>query len=95
MIKSTNIIVTASIQNPDKGALFKKEIVDLGLSEEDVKLAEISVKANYVSNFIVVHPTVTGSTDVAELYFTPLYKETINYDEWKQVINKKFLELEA
>lgn len=95
MIPTKNIILSGSIQNPDSSTIRNKRIVDISLSDFDVSASQAKVSANLVTNIITVHPTVTGSSDIAELYFTPIYKEKINYNEWKTTVNKQFTELET
>lgn len=95
MIPVKNIILSGSIQNPDINSIRNRRTIDISLSEADVSASTAPVKANFVTNIITVHPTVTGSSDIAELYFTPMYTEKINYNEWKSNINKAFAELET
>ncbi len=95
MILSTNIILSGSVQNPDSIAIRNKDTIDISLTEFDVSASNMPVKGNYITNIITIHPTVTGSLDVAELYFTPIYAEKINYEQWKVNVNKRFSELEA
>lgn len=95
MIPATNIILSASIQNPDTNAIRNKRTIDISLSEFDVSSSNAKVSANFVTNIITIHPTVSGSSDVAELYFTPVYAEKISYNEWKSTVNKTFSELET
>lgn len=95
MIRTTNTIVTASVSNPDKDAITKKNIIDISVSEQDVLLSDLPVQVNYTDGTIYVHETISGSSEVAELYFTPLYKEKLKYSEWVKAIDKTFVELEA
>lgn len=95
MIKTTNIIVTASIKNPDIDSITKKNTIDISVSEQDVLLSELPVQVNYSNGTIYVHETVSDSNDIAELYFTPLYSEKIKYSEWVKTVDKTFRELEV
>lgn len=103
MIPYANLILSSSIQNPDKVAIESKKVIDLALTDEDVTASLSSsapvpnppIKVEFVSNYITVHPTVSGSADRAELYFTPIYAEKLNYTQWKSVVNKNFTELES
>lgn len=95
MIPTTNIILSGSVQNPDTPSIRSKKPIDISLTQFDVSASQANVKMNTITGIITVHPTVTGSSDIAELYFTPMYKEKINYNEWKTTVNKSFSELEA
>lgn len=94
MIQSTNIIITPdTTTNPDSAAIKNKKTIDISLDEFDVSASGAPVAADYNARFITVRPTITGSSKIAELYFTPLYVEKINYNEWSKTVNKTFEEL--
>lgn len=95
MIPTVNIILSGSTQNPDTNSISNRKIIDISLSEFDASASQAKIKANFATSTITIHPTVSGSSDIAELYFTPMYAEKINYAEWKNVVNKSFSELES
>jgi len=90
---SNLVQITASIQNPDKRAIQSKQVVDISISTFDVSSSGYSnvMSLNYQNTEVVVYldsTTVTGS-----LYYTPVYTEKLNYEVWKQRVNKSFREL--
>lgn len=94
MITITAVDVTASIENPDKLAIQKKDMVDISLSPFDITASGYAekIKLNY-NNSEITLITDTNS-DKFDIYFTPVYSEKLSYQQWKKQINKSFQELE-
>lgn len=95
MINVSNIILSASVLNPDLENITKKNKIDISLVDFDVSASGIPVKRNYIETEIIVHNTGSFGTENADYYFTPTYNESISYDIWKRRINKVFRELGA
>lgn len=93
MILITPIEITGSIPNPDKLAIEEKSLIDISISEYDISASGYSttLKLNYDRSEIVL--LNDADNDDYDTYYTPLYTEKINYDTWKNTINKSFNEL--
>lgn len=90
---SNLVQITASIQNPDKQAIQSKQIVDVSISIFDVSSSGYSnaMSLNYQNTEAVVY--LDSTTTTGSLYYTPVYNENLNYEVWKQRVNKSFNEL--
>ena len=91
---NTFVQITGSVQNPDKLAISKKDTIDISVSNFDISASNYgdTILLNFQNNETVVYLDNTTSGSV---YYTPLYTENINYDVWKNRINKSFRELGA
>ncbi len=89
-------MITASISNPDRPAIRRKQPIDISLTVFDISASnyENSVALNFNQTEIVVFDDDDVTTK-GDIYFTPIYTEKINYNVWKTTINKSFQELEA
>lgn len=88
-----NILV---IPNPDSADIISKNTVDISLTSTDVSASyySSSIQQNYAgSGLSVVTPRPNSSIERGNIYFTPLYTEKLDYQEWKSRVNKNFLEL--
>ena len=79
--------------NPDSASISSKEIIDLSISLFDVSASghSGSVVTNYSSTGQVV--VVGSSNPTGSTYYTPIYKEKLDYNVWASRINKNFQEL--
>jgi hypothetical protein len=80
--------------NPDSASIANKEVIDLSISTFDVSASghSGSVVTNYsntAQTVIIGSLNPTGST-----YYTPIYKEKLDYTVWATRINKNFQELD-
>jgi len=80
--------------NPDSASIANKEVIDLTISTFDVSASghSGSIMTNYsttIQMVIIGSSTPTGST-----YYTPIYKEKLDYTVWANRINKNFQELD-
>lgn len=84
--------ITASVQNPDKNAIVQKNTIDISVSGFDISSSNYtsSVVLNGRQSEVVIY---LDSTYSGSVYYVPLYTEKINYDVWKNKINKSFNEL--
>lgn len=89
----TIVPVTGSL-NPDSGSIANKEQIDISVTKFDIDAtAGGLVKTNY--SLTALEVLVGGTTtETGSIYYTPIYKEKIDYDTWLNRINKNFLELE-
>jgi hypothetical protein len=84
-------------QNPDSSSIVNKETIDISLSLFDVSASGYS--SSVTTNYTVTGQTVLlprdngGEVSSGNVYYTPLYKEKINYEVWKSRVNKNFKEL--
>lgn len=87
-------IISVNVSNSESESISRKEQIDISLSLFEVSASGYSgaIKTNYTNTSqIVVIPDetiVSGS-----LYYTPIYKEKIDYQTWLSRINKNFEEL--
>jgi hypothetical protein len=96
MIPSSNILIPASIGNPDSASIETKSLIDISLTISDVSASnnQDKIMLNYELTEITVIDDNLSETK-GDIYFTPLYTEKIDYEVWKTTINKSFQELEA
>lgn len=81
--------------NPDSGSISRKEQIDISFSEFDVSASGQygKIKPNYSNTYQVV--TIPEANYLnSSSYYTPLYKEKLNYEVWLSRINKNFEELD-
>lgn len=94
------VIDVSDRENPDKSAIQDKRTVDISVSTVDIAASlsgsavpPDSIKLNYTEQGIVIlndSNTETGG----DVYYTVVYAEKIDYDVWKDRVNKQFVELE-
>lgn len=95
-----NISIDQSLStNPDSVALASKKQIDISLSMPDIS-ASLSgsslmsqVKTNFTQQNIVLVGDTSISSSVGNMYYTPVYTEKINYEQWKSRRNTTFNEL--
>jgi hypothetical protein len=88
--------------NPDLDALNNKNIINISYYASDVSasfggvITSSSIQTNITEQKIILMSIPdgynTGSFIVRSLYYTPVYEEQINYNEWKK-LDRTFLEL--
>lgn len=83
-----------NITNPDSESISRKSQIDISLSLFDVSASghSGSVNTNYSSTVQVVTVPEEGLTNKS-VYYTPIYKEKLDYNVWLTRINKNFEEL--
>jgi hypothetical protein len=90
-----SITVLSSSRNPDSASIANKEQIDISLS-----IAEVSASGHSGSIFTNYSATVQVVTIPEEnlldrsVYYTPIYKEKLDYNVWLSRINKNFEELD-
>jgi uncharacterized phage protein gp47/JayE len=87
-------ITQLNIQNPDSESIVNKERIDISVSLFDISASghSGSVNTNYTTTLQLITVPLDEATD-RNLYYTPIYKEEINYSTWLTRINKNFQEL--
>jgi hypothetical protein len=87
------VIFLSGSTNPDSGSIVNKEQIDISLSSFDVSASEQSnvVQTNY--SFTVQSVFVDTNVKDGSVYYTPIYKENIDYEEWLKRIDRNFQEL--
>lgn len=89
-----NIIFLSGSANPDSVSIANKEQVDISVSLTDIRITdnESTIRTNYSATMLEV---IVGSdaTEHGSVYYTPLYTEKLNYNEWLSIVNKNFQEL--
>lgn len=80
-------------ENPDKLAIEEKDIINIGFFEDDVSASrqDSVVNSNYTYTGQVVKPQ--NQTSTGSVYYTPVYRERLNYRVWLQQVDKNFEEL--
>lgn len=84
-----------NISNPDVEAISKKEQIDISVSLFDVSASGhsgsiVTDYANISQTVILPEPNLSSGS----VYYTPIYKEKLNYNVWLTTINKNFEELD-
>lgn len=83
------------IPNPDDESIKNKNQIDISLS-----LFDVSASGHYgeiQTNYSLTTATVILPEDnllTSSSYYTPIYKEKLNYNVWLNRINKNFEELD-
>lgn len=84
-------------QNPDSRSIADKNIIVMPLSTFDISASGYfneSIKTSYSNTTqLLTLPVYNTSSLSGYVYYTPLYKEKLNYEVWKQRVNKNFQEL--
>jgi hypothetical protein len=89
------ITFLSSSINPDSSSIAYKDQIDISLSLVDVSASGQS--SSIYTNYAVTVQTVTVPEPNLldrSVYYTPIYKEKLNYDVWLNRINKNFDELD-
>ena len=89
------ITFLSSSTNPDSSSIAFKDQIDISLSLVDVSASGQS--ASIYTNYSATVQTVTvPEPDFLDrsMYYTPIYKEKLNYNVWLTTINKNFDELD-
>lgn len=81
--------------NPDALSIQQKTTIDISVSLFDVSASghPDKVRANYTETELMVTIPEQMYT-VSSSYYTPIYKEELNYEVWLNRINKNFQELD-
>ena len=81
--------------NPDSGSIVNKEQIDISLSLFDVSASghSASIHTNYSATVQTVTIPEENLKD-RSVYYTPIYKEKLDYNVWLTKINKNFEELD-
>lgn len=89
------ITFLSSSVNPDSGSVVNKEQIDISLSLFDVSASgqSASIFTNYSATVQTVTIPEEGLMD-RSVYYTPIYKEKLDYTVWLNRINKNFEELD-
>jgi hypothetical protein len=88
------LIFLSSSVNPDSSSIASKLSIDLSISLSDISESGNfdNIQLSYIGDeqrVVIPEPDASPS-----LYYTPIYKEKINYDVWITTINKNFQELD-
>lgn len=94
MIIQTEPIDMGDLENPDSVNIEEKITIDINLREQEISASGYLniIDTNYSKQEILVFDDNQSQTK-GDVYYTPIYKEKISYDAWKQQINKTFEEL--
>jgi len=89
------ITFLSSSTNPDSASIANKQQIDISLS-----LAEVTASGHSGSIYTNYSNTVQTVTIPEEnlldrsVYYTPIYKEKLDYNVWLRKVNKNFDELD-
>lgn len=90
-------IILVGTQNPDSQSIADSTIIGMSVSTFDISASGYfseSIKTSYTNtNQMLTIPIGGNTNDSGYVYYTPLYTEKINYEVWKQRVNKNFQEL--
>lgn len=94
MIIQTEPLDMGDLENPDKINIEEKLTIDINMKETEISASGYLniIDTNYSKQEIFVFDDNNSQTK-GDVYYTPIYKEKINYEEWKRRINKTFEEL--
>lgn len=84
-----------TISNPDSESVSRKNEIDISISLFDVSSSGHydEIKTNYtITAQKITIPDQEYNKD--SLYYTPIYKEKLDYQTWLTRINKNFEELD-
>lgn len=89
------IYFLSSSVNPDSASIVNKEQIDISLSLFDVSASgqSSSIRTNYSATVQIVASPEEGVSN-SSMYYTPIYKEKLDYSVWLTEINKNFEELD-
>lgn len=90
------ITFLSSSVNPDSGSIVNKEQIDISLSLFDVSgsAGTEKIQTDFSATSQVIVLPETENSPIKSYYYTPIYKEKLNYDVWLTRINKNFEELD-
>lgn len=85
----------SSSTNPDSSSIANKEQIDISLSLFDISASgqTASIHTNYsvtIQNVTIPEENLSNRST----YYTPIYKEKLDYKVWLTRINKNFEELD-
>jgi hypothetical protein len=82
------------IRNPDSSSILNKEQIDISLSLFDISASGNfeKIQTNYAATTQRVTIPETNFINSSS-YYTPIYKEKLNYSVWLNRVNKNFEEL--
>lgn len=89
------ITFLSSSINPDSGSITNKDQIDISLSLFEVSASGHS--SSILTNYSATVQTVTIPEEELtnhSMYYTPIYKEKLDYNVWLTRINKNFEELD-
>jgi hypothetical protein len=90
-----SIVLLENVTNPDSQSILDKTRVNISLSTTDISasMQTTGIRTNYsiTSQVIFIDSDIDES---AKFYYTPIYKEKLDYNVWLSRINKNFEELE-
>jgi len=89
------ITFLSSSINPDSGSIVNKEQIDISLSLFDLSATDDRgvIQTDYSSTSQVITIPEIGLMNSSS-YYTPIYKEKLDYNVWLTRINKNFEELD-
>lgn len=92
-MNNTTIELTGTTVNPDASSVTNKQTINLSVTVTDLSASGYldTVLLNNLKTEIQVY--VSSSSSIYSTYYVPVYAEKINYEVWKQTINKSFQEL--
>lgn len=90
-----SITFLSSSVNPDSASIANKDQIDISLSLFEVSASgqSASIQTNYSATVQVVTLPEEGLTN-RSVYYTPIYKEKLDYTTWLNTVNKNFEELD-
>lgn len=90
-------IIQLVIPNPDSASIANKTLVSYTVSTADINYINAVPTVELANSNTFQMITLPLSEDMelttGTTYYTPVYTEKINYDEWLVTINKNFREL--
>lgn len=89
-------IILVSGSNPDSASIADKRDANIAFSLTDVSQSRKSefINTNYIGdNLSIILPVADEIIVKGSVYYTPIYKEKLNYEIWATTSNKNFREL--
>jgi hypothetical protein len=90
-------VILLTTSNPDSASISRKAPISYTVAYSDINaIRELSasIKLSGDETFqVVTIPVVDEEPAKGTVYYTPIYKEKINYNEWINKINRNFNEL--
>ena len=88
--------ISVNTSNPDSGSISRRELVNISFSVTDISASrqENNILPTYLlDSQTVVLPDTPEDSVQGYLYYTPLYREQLNYNQYLAVVDKTFQEL--
>lgn len=84
-----------NVSNPDSESIANKSDIDISISLFDVSASGYfgKIQTNYSNTIQTVNIPEENYVNSSS-YYTPLYKEKLNYSTWLATVNKNFEELD-